>query len=123
MHTLSPTLKTYVNNLPSATRNAPEEPASLQDDATFFRGLIKKLADRGEDVVLVAHSYGGLVGTEAVMGMSKAERHRVGKDGGVVRIIYLSAHVPEAGPSSTNEIEEPPKEMVEVGEVKLTITL
>ena len=115
--TLDPSLRTYVNNLPSAMRNPPEEPASLEDDATFFRRLIERLSDRGEDVVLVAHSYGGVVGTECVKGVTKSERQAQGKKGGVVRIVYLTSHVPGVGHSLTDEIGEPPKEMVTVGEV------
>ncbi len=80
---LDPTIKAYVNNLPSATRNPPESPASLQDDVVFFRGLIERLADRGEDVVVMAHSYGGIVGTDCLKGVTKAAREKQGKTGGV----------------------------------------
>ena len=56
VETLSPSTTTYVANLPSAIRNAPEPAATLADDASFFRGVIEKLADQGKDVILVAHS-------------------------------------------------------------------
>ncbi|OAP55372.1 hypothetical protein AYL99_10345 [Fonsecaea erecta] len=105
----------FVNNLPSASRNPPEEPATLEDDATFFRAIVEKLADQGKDVVLVAHSYGGVVGTETLRGVGKAERQARGQSGGVVRIVYLSAHVLEAGVSVKSRVGEPPPEMVETG--------
>ncbi|OAL39241.1 hypothetical protein AYO20_01559 [Fonsecaea nubica] len=105
----------FVNNLPSASRNPPEEPATLEDDATFFRGIFEKLADQGKDIVVVAHSYGGVVGTESLSGVGKVERQERGQPGGVVRIVYLSAHVPEAGRSLTELVGGAPAEMVETG--------
>ncbi|EXJ69546.1 uncharacterized protein A1O5_07582 [Cladophialophora psammophila CBS 110553] len=105
----------FVNNLPSASRNPPEEPATLDDDAAFFRAIIEKLAERGQDVVVVAHSYGGVVGTEALKEVSKAEREARGQPGGVVRIVYLTAHVPSEGSSVTSMLGDAPTEMVEYG--------
>jgi pimeloyl-ACP methyl ester carboxylesterase len=119
---LSPKQKTYVANLPSAIRNPPEPPATLQDDAAFFRGLIEKLADQGDyddskDIILVAHSYGGVVATETLRGVSKRERSKAGKQGGVVRVVYLAAHVPRVGFSLEDTVGKPPPAMVAVGEV------
>ncbi len=116
MSKLKPDLQTYVSNLPSAIRNPPEEPATLSDDATHFTSLIEKLADEGKDIVLVAHSYGGLVATE-IKGVTKSERESKGKKGGMIRIVYLAAHVPEVGKSLRDQIGEPPAAMVSVGEV------
>jgi pimeloyl-ACP methyl ester carboxylesterase len=114
---LSSTLPTYVNNLPSAIRNPPEEAATLADDATFFRGIIEKLADQGTDVVLVGHSYGGVVATECVKGVTKAEREGQGLKGGVVRIVYLASHAPGAGRSLNEVVGDPPAAMVKESEV------
>lgn len=107
----------FVNNLPSASRNPPEEPASLNDDAVFFRGIIEKLADQGKDVLVVTHSYGGVVGTEAAKGVGKVDRQAKGKLGGVVRIAYLTSIVPSEGGSLTGEQGEAPPALVEVGKV------
>lgn len=114
---LDPDIKAYVNNLPSATRNPPESPASLEDDVDFFQSLIEKIADHGEDVVVMAHSYGGIVGTESVKGMTKAARKEQGKPGGVVRIVYLSAQVPPVGRSLLDQAGELPEETVRIGKV------
>lgn len=107
----------FVNNLPSASRHAPEEPASLEDDAVFFRGVIEKLADKGRDVVVLMHSYGGMVGTEASKGVSKEERAKAGKQGGVVRLVYLVAMVLSAGSSPVTENGETSTELIEVDQV------
>lgn len=87
----------YVNNLPSTSRNPPERPASLNDDALFLRGIIESVVDQGKDVLVLAHSYGGVVGTEAAKGVSKAERQADGKLGGITRIAYLTSIVPPEG--------------------------
>ncbi|KIX01401.1 uncharacterized protein Z518_09127 [Rhinocladiella mackenziei CBS 650.93] len=105
----------FVNNLPSASRNPPEEPASMNDDAVFFRGIIENLANQGKDVLVMTHSYGGLVGTEAVKGVGKAERQAKGHDGGVVRLVYLTSSVLAEGASTKTERGDPPPELVEMG--------
>ena len=107
----------YVNNLPSASRDPPEEPATLEDDAVFFRAIIRQLADKGKDVVVVAHSYGGVVGTEAAKGMSKSDRASQGLSGGVVRMVYLTAFALPVGVSMNKESGERPSEIVETGAV------
>ncbi|KIW22402.1 uncharacterized protein PV07_12290 [Cladophialophora immunda] len=116
IQTLSGSKSVFVNNLPSASRNPPEDPATLDDDAKFFRAIIEKVANQGKDVVVVAHSYGGVVGTETLRGVGKAERQARGQPGGVVRLVYLAAHVPSAGHSLKSMVGEAPREMVETGE-------
>ncbi|KAK5553546.1 hypothetical protein LTR46_008521 [Exophiala xenobiotica] len=91
--------ETIVDNLPSASRSPPEPAATMADDAAFFHDIVEKLADQGKDVVLVTHSYGGVVGTEASKGLSKSERTEAGKYGGLVRLVYLTSVVPTPGNS------------------------
>ncbi|KAK6376368.1 hypothetical protein LTS17_006963 [Exophiala oligosperma] len=105
----------FVNNLPSASRNPPEEPATLEDDAVFIRGVIEKIADQGKDIVVIAHSYGGVVATEAAKGVVKADRQANGKRGGIVKIAYLSAIVLPVGGSNFKNQGDPPAALVEVG--------
>lgn len=52
--------------------------------------------------MLLAHSYGGIPATEALKGVTKAEREKEGKKGGVVRIGYLTCLVAEVGQSAVN---------------------
>lgn len=103
----------FVNSLPSTSRNPPEQPASMNDDAVFFRGIIESLADKGRDVLVLTHSYGGVVGTEAAKGVGKTERQAKGKSGGIVRIAYLSSIVLLEGDTLINEQGEAPPELVE----------
>lgn len=109
----------FVNNLPSASRNPPEEPATLEDDAVFIRGVIEKIADQGKDIVVIAHSYGGVVATEAAKGVVKADRQANGKRGGIVKIAYLSAIVLPVGGSNFKNQGDPPAALVEVGKVSV----
>jgi hypothetical protein len=97
-HPEIPEAVTY--DLPSASVGPPLPPPSLYEDAVFFAGKIREIADQGMDVVLFTHSYGGMATREALRGLSKEERLSQGKKGGVVRVIYSSAIIVEDGQSS-----------------------
>jgi alpha-beta hydrolase superfamily lysophospholipase len=89
--------ETYVYDLPTASREPPQKPATLADDADFFHDKIEDLVSAGKDVVVVAHSYGGMVATDAAQGLSTAARADQGLAGGVSRIVYLASIVAEVG--------------------------
>jgi len=74
----------------------------LYDDAAAVASLASQLADEGKDVVLVAHSYGGLVACEAAKGLAKSVRGKDGKQGGIVRIVFVTAVVGLEGQSLTD---------------------
>jgi alpha-beta hydrolase superfamily lysophospholipase len=85
--------------LPSvrSANEANVTPPTMYEDATFIQSHIAKLADAGKDVVLLAHSYGGVPCTQSVEGLSKKEREAKGRKGGVVSIAYMTCLVPELG--------------------------
>jgi pimeloyl-ACP methyl ester carboxylesterase len=66
---------------------------SLADDVRATRWV---LAQQTEPVVLVGHSYGGVVITEA------------GNDPGVSALVYIAAFAPDAGESVASLIKDPP---------------
>lgn len=70
-----------------------EEPPvkSLADDAAILRAAIQKLADEGKQIVVVVHSYGGVVGSCAVEGLGWSQRKSVGKTGGIIQ--YVKFHL------------------------------
>jgi pimeloyl-ACP methyl ester carboxylesterase len=82
-------------NLPSTQKRMPLPPATLKDDAALVRGVVGALVaeNEGTEVVILAHSYGGTVATEALAGLGIKE----GKKGGVRRLIFLSAIAPRVG--------------------------
>ena len=49
------------------------------------------LINRGHEIVLVVHSSGGFVGTNAVSGLTVYERKAAGLSGGVARIVAITA--------------------------------
>lgn len=91
---------------PSSSRVPPEEPASLADDADSVSARIGELANAGRDVVLLPHSYGGLVATEAAKGLSKKDRASKGLTGGVILIVYLTCIVADIGECSADVSSE-----------------
>jgi pimeloyl-ACP methyl ester carboxylesterase len=66
---------------------------SLADDVGFTR---RAIADSKHPVILVGHSYGGVVVTEA------------GTDPKVAGVIYIAAFAPDAGESVSSLIANPP---------------
>ena len=79
-------------------------PGTMQDDAAFIASEISKHANEGKDVVLIAHSYGGLPATESTKGLSKVDRRRQGNSGGLVRLAYISSIILPVGESDASVI-------------------
>jgi len=87
--TLCPSQPTY-NNVP-ATK-------SLHDDVALIREILTKLVGDGKEVIVIMHSYGGMIGTEAVTeSLSKKSRSSNREKGGVVQLLYMSAFVLHKG--------------------------
>ncbi|KAI9780238.1 MAG: hypothetical protein M1839_006798 [Geoglossum umbratile] len=80
---------------------------NFDQDVLTVRDTIKHVVDdQNEDCIVVTHSYGGVVGTEAVKGL----RHR-GKDGtggGVIGMVYLTSYMLREGESMTTNGATPP---------------
>ncbi|KAI1373241.1 alpha/beta-hydrolase [Hypoxylon crocopeplum] len=88
--------------LPSvgAELRSPDDMSIPQDfapDVAAIRNTVLKHLDAGLDVVLVVHSYSGVVGSEAVAGLDTASRSAAGKPTSVTRLVYVAALVIEAG--------------------------
>lgn len=81
------------------------KPPSMYEDASFIANQVSVLADEGRDVTIVAHSYGGVPATECVKGLAKVARQKLGKQGGVVRLAYMTALVPALGYSGSDVLE------------------
>lgn len=84
-------------DLPSIGATPPLH--SIDEDVTVVRRALLSLVDQGKDVVLAMHSYGGLVGSEAVEGLGKVERVQQGKNAGVVALFYIAAFMLAPGQS------------------------
>lgn len=106
-----------IHTLPSASREPPEKAATLAEDVTYFHGVVAKLVEQGKEVVLVTHSYGGIVGTEVCKGLTKTDREAAGKKGGLIRLVYMTAVVPMLGQSLNNVLGFPANLSIRVRKV------
>lgn len=89
----------HVVHHPSSPDVLVQPTPSMYDDAENIHRLVENLADEGKDIVIVMHSYGGLPGTQACESLSRNERHRASKPGGIVRLLYVGAAIAPVGSS------------------------
>ena len=82
----------------------------MYDDAAHIKEVVTRLVEEGKEVVLAGHSYGGTPLSESIKGLSKAERARLGKTGGVVRVGFVAALVPEVGSGAGSLMADVPKD-------------
>ncbi|PWY73811.1 alpha/beta-hydrolase [Aspergillus sclerotioniger CBS 115572] len=87
-------------------------PPCMEDDAAFIASEVTNLADQGRDVVLIAHSYGGIPATQSTKGLGKAKRQEQGMKGGIVQLAYMNCLVLPLGASDASVLldsDAPPK--------------
>lgn len=88
---------TSVSSLPSVGTTDPE--IGLYDDGAAVRADLERLVDAGKEVVLVAHSYGGLATSNGVEGLSVQQRKAAGKQGGLLSHVFVAALAFDVGGS------------------------
>ncbi|KAL2827446.1 Alpha/beta hydrolase fold-1 [Aspergillus pseudoustus] len=82
---------------------------SLTDDAAVITKAIEQLVDEGKRVVVAMHSYGGIVGSEAIPeSLSYTARQAQGLAGGVVHLFYYAAFVLKVGTTVLETFGESP---------------
>lgn len=87
-------------HLPSVGGNPTVK--SMDPDKALIRSTVTQLVEGGKDVVMVSHSYGGVPTNSCLEGLSKTERVRDGKMGGVVGHCMISALLLDEGESVHN---------------------
>lgn len=87
---------------------------SLADDALAVREELTRLIEKEKRLVIVVmHSYGGIVGTEAIpKELSYSKRHEQGHPGGVFHLFFFSAFVLAKGQSILGAFGESPNNNV-----------
>ena len=76
--------------LPSATETLPlPATANLERDTAAIKSVIKQLVESGQYVIVLMHSYGGVVGTNALDSLLAPQRKALNLPGGVIHIIYM----------------------------------
>jgi pimeloyl-ACP methyl ester carboxylesterase len=112
---------TFHPSLPSCsnTTNADFPSKTLDDDTEAVRKVVERLVqDEGKKVLVVMHSYGGLVGSNAISKeLSYLHREAAGEPGGVVHLFYLAAFVLAEGQSVMGAFGESPNNDVGVSAV------
>lgn len=93
-------LETLVVDTPSVGRREGKDPATMTDDADEITRVVLPLVDQGKEVILVAHSYGGIPTTQSLEKLSQKARSAQGKSGGVKKVVYLTAVILQAGSSN-----------------------
>ncbi|KAI1336623.1 Alpha/beta hydrolase fold-1 [Xylariaceae sp. FL0016] len=89
----------------SRSQDSPPVSTGLQADAGAVRRTLLEQLDAGHDVVLVAHSYGGIVSSEAVRGLDAASR---GAGTPAVRhLVYVAALLLDVGARVWRDGEPP----------------
>jgi alpha-beta hydrolase superfamily lysophospholipase len=88
---------TFQPKLPTLNKSEGDEFLSktLNDDTEAVEQVLERLVtDEGRKVVVVMHSYGGLVGSNAISKeLSLSHRKAAGKPGGVIHLFYFAAFV------------------------------
>lgn len=72
----------------------PNPPKDLSEDIAAVDSMVNEaIGSDGNDVIVICHSWGGIVTGSALKGLSKTEREAQGKKGGVVRTGYVAAFI------------------------------
>ena len=88
---------TEIAILPSTGTVSPGNP-DMYDDIAAIRSTIIKLVEKGQHTMLVLHSAGGFLGSNAIEGLSLKARQEKELPGGVSKIVFVAGAVfPEGG--------------------------
>lgn len=109
--------------LPSCSNvDSPNFPQlSLVDDASAIHKELSRLIEsEGRNVVVVMHSYGGLVGSEATTEeLSYTNRQARGLPGGVIHLFFYTAFLLQEGQSVLGVFGESPNNDVKVRTLRI----
>jgi pimeloyl-ACP methyl ester carboxylesterase len=88
----------HARQMPSVGNPSP--PTDLTQDIATLRSLVSDaIGSANNDVVVICHSWGGIVTGSGLVGLSKTERLAEGKSGGVVKTGYIAALIVPEGVS------------------------
>lgn len=82
-----------------ATVGSGDVDAGVAQDTAAVRAEIEKIVSKGREVVVVAHSYGGVPSSNAVEGLGVQDRKAKGVEGGVASVVYMTSFAIPAGTS------------------------
>lgn len=92
---------------------------TLNDDALVVTQAIDELVQQGKRVVVIMHSYGGLVGSDAIPeSLTHTTRQAQGRKGGVVHLFYFAAFILGVGQSVLGTFGESPNNNITVSNMQ-----
>jgi alpha-beta hydrolase superfamily lysophospholipase len=71
--------------------------SSFHDDCSMIYQLVFDICCEGNDVLVIAHGYGGVIAAEALAELGKEDRAGGGKSGGVIGVIAVAGILPQPG--------------------------
>ncbi|KAJ5718531.1 hypothetical protein N7488_004177 [Penicillium malachiteum] len=98
-------LTVHIPRLPTMNGTRPPN-ADLFTDSEAITDVVTELADAGRSIVVLMHSYGGQVGTNALAGLGFEARKQQGLTGGVTQLVYLAAAANAEGQSMMDLVEK-----------------
>ena len=83
----------HVQNFPSLDAVEPDAATCQADVDAARQQLLGLIEGGGQEVLVVCHSYGGIVGAGAAQGLSQRARRKQGKQGGVLGLVFITAFI------------------------------
>ncbi|KAF7714425.1 Uncharacterized protein PECH_001367 [Penicillium ucsense] len=71
----------------------------LQPDIDAVRRLVQPEVEGGREVIVVSHGWSGLPVSSALDDLERSERANQGKSGGVIKLVFVAAFIPQVGES------------------------
>ena len=87
-------------SLPSVGANPPK--SDFGDDVAVIRSAASQLISEKKRVLAVLHSYGGIVGTEALQGFKNTSKDGAGV---LIGLLYIATMLPKKGDSFEAHLE------------------
>ncbi|KAF2793223.1 alpha/beta-hydrolase [Melanomma pulvis-pyrius CBS 109.77] len=93
----------HTRQLPSVGN--PKPPTDLSEDIVAVQDLVTEAIGDGNDVVVVPHSWAGIVAGSGLVGYGKKQREENGEKGGIVKGAYMCAFIVPEGVSLMDAIQ------------------
>lgn len=82
-----------------SSKNASPANKTLDDDVNFARQTALEILKEGRDMVALMHSYGGMVGTNALSKLHQKQSFNGKETGRVTTLVYMAGVIPFEGES------------------------
>lgn len=80
--------------------------ATYRDDVYAIRSVLEtEVVENGKEVMLAAHSYGGVPACQTVSGLERSKRKAEGKAGGIVHVLFIAALLVEQDQKMADALE------------------